>query len=335
MQPLYFLITTAGTDTHSICYETHQYAKDLISGKKHDETFYPVIYGADENDDWTDPKTWYKANPSLGETIAEEKVVAACNSAKQNPAEENTFRQLRLNQWVKQAVRWMPMDKWNLCSTKLDLDALEGRVCYGGLDLSSTSDITAFVLVFPPLDEDDKYWIMPFFWIPEDCLDLRVKRDHVPYDLWQRQGLLETTEGNVIHYGYIEKFIERLGEQYNIREIAFDRWGATQMVQDLEGMGFTVVPFGQGFRDMSPPTKELMKLTLEQRLAHGGNPVLEWMMDNVYVRTDPAGNIKMDKEKSTEKIDGAVATVMALDRAIRKGNDNSESVYDTREMIII
>ena len=335
MQPLYFLITTAGNDTKSICYEVHQKAKDIIDGRKIDPTFYPVIYGADDEDDWTDPKTWKKANPSLGITVAIDKVRAACESAKQNPGEENAFRQLRLNQWVKQAVRWMPMEKWDKCTFAVNEDDLEGRVCYGGLDLSSTTDITAFVLVFPPADEDDKYIVLPFFWIPEDNLDVRVKRDHVPYDVWERQGCLKTTEGNVVHYGYIEKFIEKLGERFNIKEIAFDRWGAVQMVQNLEGMGFTVVPFGQGFKDMSPPTKELMKLVLEEKLAHGGQPVLRWMMDNIYIRTDPAGNIKPDKEKSTEKIDGAVATIMALDRAIRCGNDNSASVYDSRGILFL
>ena len=344
MQPLYFLITTAGTDTHSICYETHQKAKDIIEGRKIDPTFYPVIYGADESDDWTDPKVWKKANPSLDITVGIDKVKAACESAKQNPGEENAFRQLRLNQWVKQAVRWMPMEKWDKCAFSVDEDELEGRVCYGGFDLSSTTDITSFVLVFPPSlggaasvprlgdgfatsccpppDKDDKYIILPYFWIPEDNLTLRVNRDHVPYDVWERQGYLQTTEGNVVHYGFIEQFIEKLGERFNIREIAFDRWGAVQMVQNLEGMGFTVVPFGQGFKDMSPPTKELMKLVLEQKIAHGGHPVLRWNMDNIYIRTDPAGNIKADKEKSTEKIDGAVATIMALDRAIRCGNDH-------------
>ena len=357
MQPLYFLITTVGTDTHSICYETHQKAKDIIEGRKIDPTFYPVIYGADESDDWTDPKVWKKANPSLDITVGIDKVKAACESAKQNPGEENAFRQLRLNQWVKQAVRWMPMEKWDKCAFAVDEDELEGRVCYGGLDLSSTTDITTFVLVFPPslggaasvprlgdgfatsccppLDEDDKYIILPYFWIPEDNLTLRVNRDHVPYDVWERQGYLQTTEGNVVHYGFIEQFIERLGERFNIREIAFDRWGAVQMVQNLEGMGFTVVPFGQGFKDMSPPTKELMKLVLEQKIAHGGHPVLRWNMDNIYIRTDPAGNIKADKEKSTEKIDGAVATIMALDRAIRCGNDHGASVYDERGILFI
>lgn len=357
MQPLYFLITTAGTDTHSICYETHQKAKDIIEGRKIDPTFYPVIYGADESDDWTDPKVWKKANPSLDITVGIDKVKAACESAKQNPGEENAFRQLRLNQWVKQAVRWMPMEKWDKCAFSVDEDELEGRVCYGGLDLSSTTDITSFVLVFPPSlggaasvprlgdgfatsccpppDKDDKYIILPYFWIPEDNLTLRVNRDHVPYDVWERQGYLQTTEGNVVHYGFIEQFIEKLGERFNIREIAFDRWGAVQMVQNLEGMGFTVVPFGQGFKDMSPPTKELMKLVLEQKIAHGGHPVLRWNMDNIYIRTDPAGNIKADKEKSTEKIDGAVATIMALDRAIRCGNDHGASVYDERGILFI
>lgn len=334
MQPLYFLITTAGTDTNSICYETHQKAVDILEGRKKDSTFYPVIYGAGNDEDWTDPKIWKKANPSLGETIGMDKVKAACESARQNPGEENSFRQLRLNQWVKQAVRWMPMEKWDACAFPVDPEELEGRVCYGGLDLSSTTDLTSFCLVFPPEDDEDRYIVLPFFWLPEETLPLRVNRDHVPYDVWERQGYIQTTEGNVVHYGFIEKFIEHLGELYNIREIAFDRWGAVQMVQNLEGMGFTVVPMGQGFASMSPPTKELMKLTLEKRIAHGGHPVLRWNMDNIFIRTDPAGNIKADKAKSTEKIDGAIACIMALDRAIRCGNDTSESVYDTRGLLV-
>jgi phage terminase large subunit-like protein len=293
-----------------------------------------VIYGADLEDDWSDPKVWKKANPSLGITVSMDKVKMAYESARQNPAEENSFRQLRLNQWVKQAIRWMPMDKWDACAFPVNSEALKGRVCYGGLDLSSSTDITAFVLVFPPQDEDDKYVVLPYFWIPEDSIDLRVRRDHVNYDVWEKQGFLLTTEGNVVHYGFIETFIEELGMKYNIREIAFDRWGAVQMTQNLENLGFTVVPFGQGFKDMSPPTKELMKLTLEEKIAHGGHPVLRWMMDNIFIRTDPAGNIKADKEKSTEKIDGAVATIMALDRAIRCGGETGNSVYDDRGLIV-
>ncbi len=333
-QPLYFLITTAGTDTNSICWELHQKAVDILEGRKHDPTFYPVIYGIDPEDDWTDPKVWSKANPSLGHTITIDKVKAACESARQNPGEENAFRQLRLNQWVKQSIRWMPMEQWDQCK-KPSLPDLRGKVCYGGLDLSQTTDITAFVLVFPPQAGIDAYTVLPFFWIPEDTIPLRVSRDHVPYDVWKRQGHLQTTEGNVVHYAVIEQFIDELNRHYHIREIAFDRWGAVQMTQNLEEMGFTVVPFGQGFKDMSPPTKELMKLVLEKRLIHDGNPVLRWNMDNIYIKQDPAGNIKMDKAKSTEKIDGAIACVMALDRAIRCGAELSASVYDQRGLLFL
>ena len=333
-QPLYFLITTAGTDIHSICYEQHQKAKDIIEGRKHDSTFYPVIYGAEPEDDWSDPKVWKKANPSLGITVQLDKVEAAFESARQNPAEENTFRQLRLNQWVKQAVRWMPMEKWDACKKDFSEETLHGRLCYGGLDLSSTGDITSIVLVFPPTKDDENYYVLPYFWIPQENMDKRVIKDHVPYDIWEKKGYLISTEGNVIHYDFIEKFIEDLGEKFNIKEIAFDRWGAVQLSQDLDGMGFTVIPFGQGFSSMSSPTKELMNLVLAKKLFHNGHPVLRWNMDNVCVRTDPAGNIKMDKLKSTEKIDGAVALVMALDRAIRN-QGSSESVYDSRGLLFI
>ena len=330
--PLHFIITTAGTDRNSIAFELHQKSLDILEGRRYDPTFYPVVYSLPDDADWTDEANWYKVNPSLGYTVDIERLRDAFREAQQNPADEMTFRWLRLNQWVKSTVRWMPMDKWDLCAKDIDIQSLEGRECYGGLDLSSTSDITAFVLVFTPEEEDGEFIILPYFWIPEDNVQLRVRHDHVPYDVWERAGEFETTEGNVIHYGYIERFIERLHESFNIREIAFDRWGATQMVQDLEGMGFTVIPFGQGFRDMSPPTKELMKLVLEGRINHGGNPVLRWMADNAVARTDPAGNIKLDKQKSTEKIDGMIALIMALDRAIRHEAE-PDSVYDTRGLI--
>jgi len=333
-QPLYFLITTAGTDRNSICWEVHQKAEDVLKGKKIDPTFYPVIYGIKDSDDWMDEKIWKKANPSLGVTVAIDKLRTAFLNAKENPAEENLFRQLRLNQWVKQSIRWMPMEKWDKCNFNINPEDLEGLACYGGLDLSSSTDITAFVLVFPPQYESNKYMVLPYFWVPEDTLDIRVRHDHVPYDVWEKKGLVMTTEGNVVHYGFIENFIEELGKKYKIKEIAFDRWGAVQMVQNLERLGFTVVPFGQGFKDMSPPTKELMKLVLEEKIAHDGNEPLRWMMDNIYIKTDPAGNIKPDKEKSTERIDGAVALIMALDRAIR--NDKPiGSVYDLRGLLWI
>ena len=332
-QPLWFLLTTAGTDRNSICWEVHQKALDILEGRKIDPRFYPVLFGLPDDADWTSEENWYRANPSLDHTITIDKVRDAFRKAQETPADENQFRQLRLNQWVKQSVRWMPMDKWDECGGVVDPYALEGRACYAGLDLSSTSDLTALVLAFPPTSEDEPYIALPFFWLPEETLSLRVRRDHVPYDQWAKRGYIQTTEGNVVHYGFIERFICELGERYDIREIAHDRWNATMMVQTLEDDGFTMVPFGQGFKDMSPPTKELMRIVLEHKLCHGGHPVLRWNMDNAFVRTDPAGNLKLDKEKSTEKVDGAVALVMALDRAMK--NQGGDSVYNHRGLLIL
>ena len=334
-QPLYFYITTAGVNRNSICYELHQKAKAIIDGKKIDPTFYPVIYGLELDDDWHKEENWFKANPSLGQTIKLDNIREAYQEALTNLAEEKIFRQLRLNTWVSGNTRWMRMEDWDKCAFPVNIEELKGRTCYAGLDLSSSTDITAFVLVFPPIDEDDKYQIVPYFWIPEDTIDLRVRRDHVPYDIWKGKGTIMSTEGNVIHYGFIEKFIEELGTIFNIKEIAFDRWGAVQMTQNLEGMGFTVVPFGQGYKDMSGPTKRLMELVLGKEIAHNGNEPLRWMIDNVVVKTDPAGNIKMDKEKSEERIDGAVALVMALDRAIRHEESRTDSVYNDRGIIVL
>jgi phage terminase large subunit-like protein len=332
-QPLFFIITTAGNDKNSICYKLHTKAVDIKKGRKKDTSFYPLVYGLSEDDDWNEEKNWYKANPSLGETIGIDRLRAAYKDALDNPAEENIFKQLRLNIWTSSSVAWIPDHIYKRGSMEMDMESLKGRLCYGGLDLSSTSDITAFVLVFPPRTEDENYIVLPFFWLPEETLELRCRRDHVLYDVWKKQGYIQTTEGNVIHYGFIEKFIEKLGETYNIKEIAYDRWNATQMVQNLEGMGFTVVPFGQGYKDMSPPSKELFKLLMEGKINHGGNPVLNWMAQNVVMRKDPAGNIKPDKEKSTEKIDGIVAAIMALDRCVRNKDDDG-SIYDERGIIV-
>ncbi|MCM1232240.1 MAG: terminase large subunit [Ruminococcus flavefaciens] len=332
-QPLFFIITTAGTNKNSICYELHTKALDLLGGRKNDPSFYPVVYGLGIEDDWTDEKNWYKANPSLGHTISIDRVREAYQNALDNPAEENVFKQLRLNIWTSATVCWIPEHIYDRGNRPIDKDDLYGRECFGGLDLSSTSDITALSLVFPPRSEEESYIVLPFFWLPEETLELRCRRDHVLYDVWKRQGYINTTEGNVVHYGFIEMFIEGLGEQYNIKEIAFDRWNATQLVQNLEDMGFTVVPFGQGYKDMSPPSKELYKLLMEGRINHGGNPVLKWMAQNVVMHQDPAGNIKPDKDKSTEKIDGIVATIMALDRAIRC--QDAVSVYDSRGILFI
>lgn len=331
-QPLFFIITTAGTDRNSICFELHTKALDILNGRKKDTSFYPVVYGLSDEDDWNDEANWRRANPSLGHTIGIDRVREAYEQALDNPAEENVFKQLRLNMWTSSSVAWIPEHVYAKGNDPIQYESLKGRSCYAGLDLSSTSDITAFVLVFPPRFEEENYIVLPFFWLPEDTLELRCRRDHVLYDVWERQGYIKTTEGNVVHYGFIEKFIEELSEIYHIKEIAYDRWNATQMVQNLEGMGLTMVPFGQGYKDMSPPSKELYKLMMEGKIQHGGHPVLKWMGQNVVMRQDPAGNIKPDKEKSVEKIDGIVALIMGLDRCIRHQTDEG-SIYDERGIL--
>ena len=331
-QPLFFIITTAGTDRNSICYELHTKALDILNGRKKDTSFYPVVYGLSDEDDWNDEENWRRANPSLGHTIGIDRVREAYQQALDNPAEENVFKQLRLNMWTSSSVAWIPEHVYAKGNDPIQYESLKGRSRYAGLDLSSTSDITAFVLVFPPRFEEENYIVLPYFWLPEDTLELRCRRDHVLYDVWERHGYIKTTEGNVVHYGFIEKFIEDLSEIYHIKEIAYDRWNATQMVQNLEGMGLTMIPFGQGYKDMSPPSKELFKLMMEGKIQHGGHPVLKWMGQNVVMRQDPAGNIKPDKEKSVEKIDGIVALIMGLDRCIRHQGE-SGSVYDERGIL--
>lgn len=331
--PLHFIITTAGNDRHSIAYELHTKAVDILEGRRVDPTFYPVVYGLKDDEDWEDEENWYKVNPSLGYTVDIERLRDAYREAKQNPADEITFKWLRCNMWVSSTAAWIPDAIYMRGNESIEAASLEGRDCYAGLDLSSTGDITALVLIFPPRDENEKYVLLPYFWIPEETIPRRVKANSVPYDIWEKQGYIMSTEGNVIHYDFIEKFIIYLSEKYHILEIAVDRWNATQMIQNLEGEGFTIVPFGQGFSSMSAPTKEFYRLLMEGRIIHGGNPVLRWMAGNVVIDTDPAGNIKVTKAKSKEKIDGIVAAIMALDRCIRQ-EGQSGSVYDERGLLV-
>lgn len=325
-QPLIIAITTAGYDRNSICYEQHDYALKVLNGIIEDPTFLPVIYAAPEDADWQDEKIWYECNPALGIFRSLEEMRTSAARAKETPALEMTFRRLYLNQWTSSAERWLPMDKWDACDKKINEKKLRGKPCYGGLDLSATTDLTALSLVFP---EDDKYDIIVHFWIPKDTMIRKEHEDKVPYSVWAKQGYITPTEGNVIDYKYIIKALKDYRDRFEIKEIAFDRWGATKLVQDLIDEGFTVVPFGQGFASMSPPTKELMNLVLLKKIRHGGNPVLRWNVDNLVVNQDPAGNLKPDKAKSTNRIDGAVATIMGLDRATRQPTAK-KSVYESR-----
>jgi len=334
-QPLVVAITTAGYDRQSICYEQHEYARRVLEKVVDDPSFFGYIAAADDQEDWTDEAIWRKANPSLGVTVKLDYLRNEANKAQQSPAYQNTFRRLHLDQWTQQETRWLDLAAWDACAREVDQKLLEGAPCYGGLDLASSSDIASFVLVFPAEPgEEERYQLMPFFWMPQANLVDRSRRDRAPYDAWVRQGLITATEGTVIDYGYIVRDIEALSEKYNIKEIAFDRWGAFQVSQQLEGAGLTMVGFGQGFASMSAPTKELLRLVLDKRIAHGGNPVLRWMADNVVVSQDAAGNVKINKLKSREKVDGIVSGVMALDRAVRHSRSGG-SVYESRGLLAL
>jgi len=330
-QPLVVAITTAGYDRQSICWEQHEYARQVLAGVIGDDSFYAYIAAAGEGDDWTDPAVWAAANPSMGVTVQEAYLRTECDRARQVPAYQNTFRRLHLNQWTQQDERWLDLSAWDASAGVVDEDVLAGGICYGGLDLASTNDVAAMVLVFP-LADGAFAWV-PRFWIPRENMMERARRDRVPYDAWTRDGFIRATPGNVIDFTRIVADIKADAKRFRIAEMAFDRWGAVQVSQELTNAGLTMVQFGQGFASMASPTKELLRLVLERKLWHGGNPVLRWMADNLTVEMDAAGNVKPSKKKSREKIDGMVAGIMGLDRALR--NESRPSVYETRGLIVL
>lgn len=329
-QPLMYAITTAGFDQQSLCFDLNRYTRQVLEQTIEDDSFTGLIFTIDEEDNWEDSDNWIKANPNLGISKKLSKMREEAQEAKNMPTALNSFLRLNLNVWTNSETAWLNPDSWKECGKiAVSPNALLGSDCYAGLDMSSTTDITAFVMIFP---RPDGYHIVPKFWIPKDNIKQRVNRDRVPYDVWVQRGYIKPIEGNVIDYRVVVQDIEELGKLYWIKEIAFDRWGAFQISQDLDGMGFTMVPFGQGFASMNGPSKEVEKLVMEAKLAHGDNPVLNWMASNVVARIDPAGNIKPDKSKSTEKIDGIVALIMAMDRCIR---NEGATVYSERGLLVL
>ena len=336
-QPLSIAITTAGWDRNSLCYEVHDYAEKVLSGVIEAPRFLGRIYGADKDEDWTDPEVWRKANPNLGVSLKEEFLSAECKKAREIPTYENTFRMLYLNQWVEQETRFIPMDKWDACDLPVDEKALEGRTCYAGLDLSTRYDLTALSLVFPPVEDGEPYRIVNRAWIPESAMLERIRRDKVPYNAWVSQGLVLATPGDIIDHGFVRAEIEALGKRFRIAEVGFDRWGAVEISTALIDAGFNMIEFGQGMTSMSSPTKELLALILAGKIAHGGNPVLRWAASSMTVKGDAAGNIKPvkpDRMKSANRIDPIVALIMALDRAMRN-EAPLPSVYEKRGILAL
>jgi len=352
-QPLIFVITTAGFDRNSICWEIHNYALQVIKGIIKDKHFLAMIYNLNEKADWQDEKNWYKVNPALGskeevkngieiiekliklknkinklntndlkilrnlKIIDIERFRDDFNEARQKPSAINNWRRLRLNQWTSQETSWLPIEKWDACPNKIDIESLKGKICYGGLDLSATTDLTSFNLAFP---EENEIKVLSFNFIPRERMLEKIKIDNVDYDVWEREGFIIVTEGNVVDYNVVQAKIEECLELYQVQSIAYDRWNATQLVTNLISGGYEqMTPIGQGYQSLNMPTKYLETLILDKKLNHGGNPVLRWAFNNVMILTDPAGNIKPDKGKSKQRIDPIVALIESLDGDDKRG----------------
>ena len=334
-EPLTVAITTAGYDRHSICYEQHHYARQILDGVVEDPSFYPVMYAAAADDDWTDEDVWRRANPALEDFRDIEEMRALAHKAREIPALQNTFRRLYLNQWTEQSERWIDMAAWDSCvgpaTWRTLREDLRGRPCWAGLDLSTRTDLTALVLAFR--DDDDGVTLLPFFWCPAENIERRGRTDRVPYAQWVREGLLTATDGNVVDQGFIREDIHRIAREYQVQGVAFDPWNASKLCLELQDDGLDVVEIRQGFRSLSEATKHLGALVTGRRLRHGGHPMLRWMASNMVVRQDPNGNLAPDKGKAAERIDGIVSAFMALGRVI--ADPDSTSVYETRGVIAL
>ena len=323
-QPLMMAITTAGYDRHSILWELYSHAKRVREHPALDPTFLPILFEAPIDADWTDEAVWRRTNPALGDFRSLEEMRAACARAQEIPAQENTFRRMYLNQWTEQASRWISLTSWDACRVPEYRASLRGRKCYVGLDLSSTKDLTAAVAVFPV---DDGFEVLAQFFVPQESIRERSLRDRVPYDQWAREGHLIATPGNVVDYESVRTTLQAWSEEFDLREIAFDPWNATDLTTRLQAQdGLTCVAMRQGFASLSAPTKALEKAILSKQLRHDGHPVLRWNIGNISVETDPTGNLKLSKKVSTERIDGAAALVMAVDRMDRN-NSTKEPAF--------
>ena len=328
-QPLMFVITTAGFDRSTICYELHRRALRAIEDPDSDPSFLPVIYAADPDDDWTDEATWEKANPNIDVSVSRTYLREQCAVAQREPDFENTFKRLHLNLWTQQNVRWLPVDKWDLCAGEVEPAELEGRECYAALDLATARDLCALVLLFP--FPEGRYKLLARFWAPAEAATARQKSDRQGYEGWAAKGLIKLTASPTTDYQEILRDLEILREKYVIRKLGFDPWNAREVYEALLRAGWdeeVLLAFAQSFSTFNEPTKKLMELVLSKQIEHGGHPVLRWMAGNVTVKEDPSGNLRPDKGKSADKIDGIVALIMSIGLAITDRDDERESVYD-------
>lgn len=331
-QPLMICTTTAGWDRTSITWELHEYACKIRDGIVDDPSWLVRIFAADDDADWTNPKVWRAAHPGIGVSVSETFLQGECNRAKETPGFVNSFRRLYLNVWTEGESRWLDMNRWDACDAPVNLAALHGRECKGGLDLSTTTDLTALVLVFR--DDDGVYDLLPYFWCPAEGIKQRSRKDRVPYDTWRDQGFLIATPGDTVDYEAIRHQLRELPQIYRITEIGYDRWNSSMLVNALVEDGANMCPVGQGTASLNAPCREFERAIAAGKVRHGGNPVLRWMAANTVVEMNAAGDIKPHKAKSSERIDGIAATLTALNRFI-ENPPAPPSIYCTRDPIAV
>jgi len=330
-ESLIIYLTTSDYDRPSICNTKLKYAKEVRDGVIPDPRFLPVIYEADLEDDWHDEEIWKKANPNLGVSVRWDYFRREYKKACHTPSYENTFRRLHLNTKTEQAKRWISLQAWDACGEiVIPFDELLGHPCFGGLDLSSTVDTTSFVLWFPHNDA-----VLAYFWIPKENVIARQKKDKVHYLAWEKEGFLTMTEGNVVDYDFVKADILKLSEQFDIREIGYDPYNCRQIAVGMqEKDGLPMVEFRQGWISMNEPCKLMERKILQGTLAHRKHPVLRWQMGNIAIRSNPSMNIRIDKEKSIDKVDGPVSLAMALGCGMINGG-TEDSAYEERGIISI
>lgn len=331
-QPLMFIITTAGFDKSGVCYAYRENVIKVLRGVNEDDSLFGIIYTLDDKSEWDDPKMWIKANPNLGVSLSADYLADQVKDAKNRPEAVRNVMTKNVDLWVDAERTWILDDVWLKCIGTTDPADLKGCACWGGLDLSNVSDITAYVLLF---HENDRFQLLPHFWIPEEKMLEKVRKENINYDKWVAEGYVTVTPGNVIDYDFVKADILRIVADYDLRTSAYDRWNSSQTIIDLQNEGMECNPFGQGYGSMSAPTKEFEKLVLTGKIEHFGNPVLRWMLASTLVKTDPAGNIKPDKEKSTQKIDGIVASIMALGEWMTAQADDESNPYENRGLLTL
>lgn len=346
-QPMLIAITTAGFDRSSICWEQRQHAISAVQ-QGADDSYFAFIAATDDDDDWQDENTWWKANPNLGISPKRDYLEGLCRQAMESPAAENNFRRKHLNQWTESDVRWLPMVAWDKCGGPFDLSrpegirmaeqALRGRRCTAGLDLSTTRDVNALVLAFP--DDDGGVFLLPYMWLPRDAVDQRAEQDGRMVRRWGEAGYISLTPGNTSDYTAIRHQVMQCAEMFDLEGVAYDSWGpAAALVQGLQDDGFAydrLLKFRQNMSSYAAPVKEFERLVHSGKLQHGNHPVMRWMAGNVTAKIDPAGNIMPDKGKSGDKIDGIVSAIMAVGIGMGQGGEHygTGEYYEANEMEI-